>query len=117
MMPAALYGNRKKEFEVITLSGTVKTATQMRQPLLCHECEQRFNKGGESHVLKMISLKTKRIFPLRDRMRVAYPRNSDLSSSRFYGPDFGLYMDQFAYFAISVVWRAVEVGLWTEAIS
>lgn len=109
MMPAALYGNRKKEFEVITLSGTVKTTTQMRQPLLCHECEQRFNKGVESHVLNMISLKTKKVFPLRDRMRVSYPRDSDPSSSRFYGPDFGLDMDQFAYFAMSVVWRAVAV--------
>src|SRR5258708_1409466 len=38
-------------------------------------------------------------------MRVAYARESDHSSSRFFGPDFGLDMDKFAYFAVSVVWR------------
>ncbi len=39
-------------------------------------------------------------------MRVAYARDTDDSSSRVFGPDFSLDMDKFAYFAVSVVWRA-----------
>jgi hypothetical protein len=106
MMPAALYGDRKKEFEVSTASGTVTTKTQMKQPMLCRDCEQRFDRNGESHVLEAIAPKNRRAFPLHDRMKVAYPRDSDPSISRFFGPDFCLDMDQFAYFAVSVVWRA-----------
>lgn len=105
LMPAALYGIRKRDFEIITATGTLKTQVQMKQPLLCRDCEGRFDKGGESHVLEMIAPKSRRAFPLHDRMRIAYPRDSDPSISRFYGPDFGLDMDKFAYFAISVVWR------------
>jgi hypothetical protein len=111
MMPAALYGDRRKEFQVTTLSGTVMTKTQMKQHLLCRDCEQRFDRNGESHVLGAIAPKNSRAFPLHDRMKIAYPRDSDSSSSRFFGPDFRLDMDQFAYFAVSVVWRAT-VGQW-----
>jgi hypothetical protein len=107
MMPAALYGDRKKEFEISTYSGTLKTKTQMKQPMLCQECEQRFDQGGETHVLDVIAPKNTKSFPLHDRMKVAYARDSDPSISRFYGPDFDLDMDKFAYFAVSVVWRAV----------
>src|SRR4051812_15526269 len=107
MMPAALYrSGRKREFEAITCSGTLETDIELKQPLLCRECEQRFDQGGESHVLEQIAPKSRRTFPLRERMRVAYSRDADSSSSRFFGPDFGLDMEKFTYFAISVVWRA-----------
>jgi len=72
---------------------------------LCREREQRFDKNGEDPVLKAIAPKNPKSFPLHDRMRVAYARDSDPSVSRFLGPDFGLDMEKFAYFAISVVWR------------
>jgi hypothetical protein len=111
MMPAALYGNRKKEFEISTFSGTIKTKTQIKQPLCCEECEQRFNQGGETHVLDVIAPKNTRGFPLHERMQIAYARDRDPSVSRFYGPDFSLDMDKFAYFAVSVVWR-VAASQW-----
>ena len=38
-------------------------------------------------------------------MKVALARDNDPSAPRFFGPDFGLDMDKFAYFALSVVWR------------
>jgi hypothetical protein len=106
MMPAALYPRRKAEFEMTTPSRTFATTIQIEQPLLCHECEQRFNRNGESHVLDVIAPKSYKRFPLHDRMRVAYARDSDRSVSRFYGPDFGIDTDTFSYFAVSVVWRA-----------
>lgn len=109
MMPAALYGKPRREFEVLTASGTLKTILQLKQPMLCGECEQRFNKGGEDHVLKVIAPKSRKSFPLHDLMKASPARESDPSISRFYGPDFELDMDKFAYFAVSVVWRAVAV--------
>ena len=105
LLPAALYGDKKKEYEVTTSAGTIKTMIQMRHRLLCHECEQRFDRNGESHVLQAIAPKSRKRFPLHDRMRVAYARDNDQSVSRFFGPDFDLDMEKFAYFAISVVWR------------
>jgi hypothetical protein len=107
MMPAALYGDRKKEFEISTYSGTFKTKEQIKRPMLCQECEQRFDQGGETHVLETIAPRNRKAFPLHERMRVAYARDSDSSTARFYGPDFDLDMNKFAYFAISVVWRAI----------
>jgi hypothetical protein len=34
---------------------------------------------------------------LRERMRGSYSRDADSSSSRFFGPDFGLDMEKFTY--------------------
>lgn len=112
MMPAALYGDSKKDYELTTLNGTTKTKVQMKQPLLCFDCEQLFDRNGETHVLEAIAPKNRKAFPLADRMRVAYARESDASISRFFGPDFNLDMDKFTYFAVSVVWRAAEAR-WT----
>lgn len=111
LMPAALYGNRKKEFEISTPYATMITKTQVKQPLLCQECEQRFDQNGETHVLEVIAPKNTEAFSLHERMRVAYARDSDASSSRFFGPDFGLDMAKFAYFAVSVIWR-ITVCQW-----
>jgi hypothetical protein len=107
LLPAALYRGRKKgkKLEVTTYSGVLETDAEIKQPLLCHVCEQRFDQGGEAHVLEAISPKAGKTFRLNDLMRIAYARDSDPSISRFYGPDFDLEMDKFAYFAISVIWR------------
>jgi hypothetical protein len=105
LLPAALYAGKKKEYEMATAAGTFMTRTQVKQPLLCNECEQLFSDNGESHVLHAIAPKSRKRFPLHDRMRVAYAREADATSSRFHGPDFNLDMDKFAYFAVSVVWR------------
>lgn len=113
LMPAALYrgGKKGRMLEVTTYSGTLETDVEIKQPLLCHDCEQRLDRGGETHVLSMISPKAGKAFRLNDLMRVGYARYSDPSISRFYGPDFNLDMDKFAYFAISVIWR-VTAGQW-----
>lgn len=118
-MPAALYkrGKRKKgkngkTFEVTTHLGVLETEAEIEQPLLCHGCEQRFDQRREAHVMNAICPKTGNWFRLNDLMRIAYARDSDASISRFYGPDFDLDMDKFAYFATSVIWRAAACQ-WT----
>ena len=105
LMPAASYGSRKKELEVSSGSGTFRSKEHIKQPLLCKECEQRFDQNGETHVLNAIAPKNTKAFALQDRMKVAYARDYDPSLSRFFGPDFGLDVDKVAYFALSVVWR------------
>jgi hypothetical protein len=41
--------------------------------LLCFDCEQRFDRLGETEVLKWLAPKSRKAFPLHDRLRVAYP--------------------------------------------
>lgn len=108
MMPAALYGKRNKDYELTTINGSSMTQEQMRQPLLCGKCEDRFDQNGESHVLKVIAPKAGKRFPLADRMSVAFPRDFDGQLCRFYAPDFDIDVVQFTYFAVSVVWRATQ---------
>jgi hypothetical protein len=105
LLPAALYAGKSKEYEIATVEGTFLTTIQVKQPLLCFDCEQRFSNNGESHVLQAIAPKSRKRFPLHDRMRVAWARDDDGYISRFHGPTFDLDMDKFAYFAVSVVWR------------
>jgi hypothetical protein len=105
-MPAALHRGGKTDLvEVSTPTMTLRTTTHIKQFLLCAECEELFDQGGETHVLKVVAAKNKKSFPLHDRMRVACARQHDPSISGFYGPDFELDMDKFAYFALSVIWR------------
>jgi hypothetical protein len=103
-MPAALYKAKKLEYG--TRSGTGLVAEDIKSPLLCFDCEQRFDREGESEVLLHIAPKSLKRFPLHEKLRIALPRDSDASSSRFAGYDIGLDMDKFAYFALSVLWRA-----------
>lgn len=110
LLPSALYGNRK-QYQLSTPKGTSAVDVQIRQRLLCHDCEQRFDRNGESHVLAVIAPKCRKRFPLRDRMKLAWPNDSDGRTSRFSGPALGLNVDMFTYFAISVVWR-MSVSEW-----
>lgn len=105
-IPAALYPKRLKlEYATRAASGVVKE--QVKDPLLCPECERRFDQNGESEVLRWIAPKAVKRFPLHERLRLALPREvEDHSVSRFAGVEIGLNMDKFAYFALSVVWRS-----------
>lgn len=112
-MPSALYPPRNGQFEYTTPVKIGRSAEHSRQYLLCHDCEQRFNRHGESEVLRAIAPKSMKRFPLHEQMRLAPPRESDSSVSRFAGYEFGLDMDKFAYFTLSVVWRAMVIR-WTK---
>ena len=113
-LPAALYSPRRKMRQYRTRNSTGIMETDLREYLLCQECETRFNKMGESYVLNLIAAKANR-FPLREKLHVALARDiGDGSAPRFSGEDIGLDMDKFAYFALSVVWRGA-VHQWMNA--
>jgi hypothetical protein len=104
-MPAALYP-RGKKLEFLSPSGVGLLKVQMKAHLLCRACETRFDQNGESEVLRHLAPKVTKRFPLHERLRLALPREEYPDFSRFAGYDVGLNMDKFAYFALSVVWRA-----------
>jgi hypothetical protein len=103
-IPAALYPkNATLEYLTPVASGIVEEHVTF--PLLCWDCEQRFSRNGESDVLRYIAAKSKKNFPLQERMEsaVALEKYSDIEL--YSGLDLGLDMDKFAYFMLSVVWR------------
>jgi hypothetical protein len=106
-------GKKGKDFEFRTQTEARLTKEQLKEYLLCVDCEQRFADNGETHVLNAIAGKSTKRFPLADRMRVAYPRDFDPTASRFWADDFNLDVEKLAYFALSVVWRGT-VHQWTK---
>jgi hypothetical protein len=111
-IPAALYP-RGKELQFLSSDGVGTVTEEMKAHLLCRDCEMRFDQNGESEVLRWIVPKlTKRFPPLFERLRLACPREQTPDLARFAGYDLGFDMDKFAYFAVSVAWRA-SVHDWT----
>ena len=109
-IPAALYPkHRKPNYATRSCSGPLDPkAKHIRAHLLCADCEQRFEQGGESEVLHWVN--PKGTFRLHERLSIALPRDYnpfdlDQSINRYSGADIGVDTDKFAYFAISIVWR------------
>lgn len=83
---------------------------QMKQYLLCADCEDRFNKNGENYVLKLIA-PNKKHFPVLDRMKVAMPVPGSTRNAVYSSADLGVDTEKFGYFMVSILWRA-SVAEW-----
>jgi hypothetical protein len=83
---------------------TFTTSKQVKDYLLCSNCEGLFNERGEKEVLKW-ACKGKQ-FPLGDRLAVAIPQRQFGDALVFSGDDIGLDTEKFGYFALSIIWRA-----------
>ena len=66
---------------------------------------EAFDQCGKAEVLRHIAPKSTKPFPVHEKLRLALPRDADVSIARFSGSDVGADMDRFAYFALSMVWR------------
>jgi hypothetical protein len=110
-MPAALYP-KKQKMDYATRVSKGSLVNEIKDYLLCGECEGRFDQNGEDEVLKHIRPKVGKSFPLHEKLRVALPRAIHGDVSRFAGYELDMDMDKFAYFAISIVWRGA-VHDWT----
>ena len=91
---------------------TVKTSSQVRQPFLCRDCENRFGKGGESWFL-INCFQQDKSFPLQHFLArstaVAHNRANDTSiyfSSQI--PEIA--GDKLLYFAASIFWRTAATS-------
>ncbi len=105
-VPAALYHSGTKSLQYATRVRTGTLVNHIKDLLLCNACELLLDQNGESEVLLHIAAKVQDEFPLHEKLRVALPRESHPSLDRFAGDDLGIDMDKFAYFALSMVWRA-----------
>jgi hypothetical protein len=88
---------------------SVPTSKQIQDYLLCADCEDLFNKGGENEALKWVCKGNH--FPLVERLALAHPHRTFSNFLAFSGPRIGIDTDVFAYFAASVIWRAA-VHVW-----
>jgi len=120
LMPASLYkksripGARNPNPTFITEKGTKQTSRQIRNFVLCRDCEQPFSKNGENYVMTQVFDGNNKKFPLLDVLRTTTPT--------WGGPEFVGYeltatptidRDRLGYFALSVFWRA-SVHIWRE---
>jgi hypothetical protein len=112
-LPAAIYRRLRDELEknpnpyLITSTTVVQTSEQMKAPLLCRDCEQRFSKFGESWVLGHC-LQKDGSFPLAAILASKTPDVSEAgTSTRLYFaskiPEIDI--SALAYFAASMFWR------------
>jgi hypothetical protein len=110
LLPAFLYrlsrqpGAGNPNPIVMTSMVVVPTSKQLRDYLLCDECERRFSEHGENWIARQVY--NGRDFPFLDRLNVAIPLHATPQVKIFSGADAGIDTGKLAYFALSVVWRA-----------
>jgi hypothetical protein len=109
-LPAGLYrlqrepGQTNPNPVLISRLISVQTAYQIKQPLLCAECEQRFSRNGEAYVLPRLQNRDR--FPLLDRLNLALPAYDSPRLQAFRGDAVGFDTEKVAYFGLSILWRA-----------
>jgi hypothetical protein len=109
-MPAALYPKNIK-LEYLSRAGVraVSGESEIKVPLLCFSCEQRFSQNGESEVLGHIAGKiANKPNPLLAKLECLSVKQEDESLKSYCGAEAGLNMDRFAYFALSIAWRSTH---------
>lgn len=110
-MPAAVFlqlrtPSRKNPHPVlITKKVSTTSSRQVKDHVLCNDCEQRFNSFGESWVLANMSRPTG--FALQDALKRTGPFAEGEGFALFSGVSIPeIDTDSLAYFALSVFWRA-----------
>jgi len=83
---------------------TATTSRQVRDYLLCAECEDLFNKNGEQAIVKWVW--NGKDFPLGNRLAVAHQHFTFSKALVFSGRAIGIDVEKISYFALSVIWRA-----------
>jgi hypothetical protein len=114
LLPAALWrGAREPGLTnpnpvVVTKTVSTTSSSQLRAPLLCGRCEDRFNKSGERYVLSWLAPReiVHGTFPLLERLRLALEFRRTRAFNIYSGSSIGVDTDKFAYFALSILWRA-----------
>jgi hypothetical protein len=89
---------------LITAKFSMATSQQLADYLLCAECEQRLNRGGENYALSQMNDKGN--FPLHDRLKVSPRMDFTLGEEIYSGLAIGVDTEKLAYFALSVIWRS-----------
>ncbi len=83
---------------------TATTSKQVSDYVLCSDCEQLFNRNGESWMLRQVWNGTR--FPLLERLELSHQDYTFQEALVFSGSAVGLDIEKLGYFGLSVVWRA-----------
>jgi len=91
------------------------TDKQIKQHLLCFDCEQRFSKYGENHVTPDC-FRNKSQFNLLDKLN-NIPSNLITNEHDWYVPEDNsdIISEAYLYFGASIFWRA-SAGKWSDGI-
>ncbi len=110
LLPRALYrtsagpGAGYRGVVLTTEKVALQTSRQVRDFVLCPECEQRMNKNGESYVMRLVD--DGKGFPLLDRLKLAMPLLETQTLSVFSAKAVGIDTTKLGYFALSVLWKS-----------
>lgn len=109
-LPAGAYrllvpdGSEVRQPVLMTNQVAMLTSLQMRDYVLCADCEKRFDQGGEEYTIGQ--MKGSRGFPLLERLRVSPAVDFSLREGVYAGKHLGIDTKKLAYFALSVAWRS-----------
>jgi len=119
-MPRALYrmargsgtkGNQDPN--ILTAKQRKSSSHQVKDYVLCHDCEQRFTKNGEDYVMRLVTKRDGR-FPLLDALNeIPTPLKTPKSTGYTVAQTPAIDREKIAYFALSIFWRA-SVHTWTQ---
>lgn len=109
LIPQAMYDYcraRDSEAVIMTSKIVMQTSRQVQYPLLCHECEDVLNKGGENWLLPLLATLDK-MFPLLDIIEERNPDRVD-GDLRIYAASRNpsIAIDKLIHFAMGVFWKA-----------
>ena len=113
-MPAALYPPNHILVET-SPTAVIVDPVQVKDYVLCPTCERLFNVNGEDEVLRWIAAKAVgKAFPLLEKMQATTPlRVLPEGFTVHSSAALGVNPDRFAYFALSILWRA-SIRSWTQ---
>jgi hypothetical protein len=118
LLPKSLYkktrtpGATNPNPTLVTSRGTVQTSRQIKDYLLCEDCEGLFSRNGEDYVMRQVAHRGE--FPLLDTLRAAAATKSEGGFDWYDKVAVpGIDRDKLGYFSLSVFWRA-SVHVWKE---
>src|SRR5213595_2470047 len=90
----------------VIVNKNFSTSRQIREHLLCRECEQRFSRNGERWVLEN-GFRGQGKFRLQSVLQQSTPTDQTRSGPVFAGAELpDVDMDSLCYFGTSIFWRA-----------
>jgi hypothetical protein len=85
----------------------IQDQKQIKDYVLCWNCEQRFTQMGEDYVMRMVNRKGG--FKLMELIRANPIRRTEGEYTVYRAADMGVDTDALAYFALSVIWRGAHI--------
>jgi hypothetical protein len=105
LISEGIYWRAGEDRIVMTPQIFVSVSNQLKDYLLCRDCERKFGEA-ENYVLPLIRQRDT-TFPLLERLMASAPLGSTSNGSPVYSSSaVGIDVDKLAYFAMSVFWRA-----------